>query len=96
MNDAIARMITAGPATPELLNLVPLPEGNSPDVRRGLVDTLLRENGERIRIVHGECDGAVGLLGPQKRVTYGEVIPGFSGILKTLLETKVGTAVEVP
>ena len=75
---------------------VPFPEGNSPEVRRGLVDALLRENGDRIRIVHGECDGAVGNLGNQKRWSYGAVIPRFSGVLKTLLETKFGTAVEVP
>jgi len=74
---------------------VPFPEGNSPEVRRGLVDALLREHGDRIKIAHGHCDGAVGNLGSQKRCSYGAVIPGFAGVLKTLLETKFGTAVEV-
>jgi hypothetical protein len=74
---------------------VPFTEGNTPEVRRELVDALLRENGERIRIVHGECDGAFGMFGGQARWTYGAVIPGFSGVLKKLLETKFGTAVEI-
>jgi hypothetical protein len=74
---------------------VPFPEGNSAEARRGLVDALLRENGDRIRIVHGECDGASGTFGGHGRWTYGAVIPKFSGILKKLLETKFGTAVEV-
>jgi hypothetical protein len=74
----------------------PFPEDNSVAARRGLVDALLRESGNRIRIVHGECDGAVGNFGGPKRWTYGAVIPGFSRILKQLVETKFGTAVEVP
>jgi len=74
---------------------VPFPEGNSAEARRELVDALLRANGERIRIVHGECDGAVGMFGGPKRWTYGAVIPGFSGILMKLIETKFGTAVDV-
>src|SRR5580692_1845367 len=37
---------------------VPFPDGNSAAVRQRLVDALLRENGDRIRIVHGERDGA--------------------------------------
>jgi hypothetical protein len=75
---------------------VPFPEANSADARRGLVDALLRENGSEIRIVHGESDGAVGDFGGPKRWTYGALIPGFSGILKKLVEAKFGTAVEVP
>jgi hypothetical protein len=39
---------------------VPFPKSDSPEARRGLVEALLRENGDRIRIAHGECDGAVG------------------------------------
>jgi hypothetical protein len=74
---------------------VPFPEGNSADIRRELVDALLQENGERIRIAHGQCDGAVGTLGGHGRWTYGAVIPGVSGVLKKLLEIKFGTAVEI-
>jgi hypothetical protein len=74
---------------------VPFPEGNSSEARRELVDAPLRVNSERIRIAHGECDGAVGIFGGPKRWTYGAVIPGFSGILKKLIETKFGTAVEI-
>ena len=74
---------------------VPLLESNSPEKRRELVDALLRERGERIRIVHGECDGAVGFFGGAGRWTYSAVIPGFAEILKKLLEAKLGAAVEV-
>jgi len=74
---------------------VPFPEGNTPEARRGMVEALLRENGDRIRIAHGEWDGAVGLLGSKERASYGAIIPGFSAVLKTLLETKFGTAIEI-
>src|SRR5271165_914519 len=74
---------------------VPSPQGDSPEARHGLVEALLRQNGDRIRIAHGQCDGAVGLLGTNERCTYGEVIPRFSAILKRLLETNFGTAVEI-
>jgi hypothetical protein len=74
---------------------VPFPAETSAGARRELVEALLRENGDRIRIVHGECDGAVGIFGGAERWTYGAVIPGFSGILKRLIETEFGTAVEI-
>jgi hypothetical protein len=74
---------------------VSFPEGNSAEARRGLVDALLRENGDRIRIVHGECDAAFGMFGGHGRWTYGALLPGLSGILKKLLETKFGTAAEI-
>jgi hypothetical protein len=74
---------------------VPFPEGNSPRARRELVEALLHDNGDRIRIAHGECDGDVGMFGSHKRWTYGAVIPGFSGILKKLIETKFGTDVAI-
>ena len=74
---------------------VPFPAGNSAAARMELVEVLLRENGDRIRIVHGECDGAVGNFGGPKRWSYGAMIPGFSAILKRLIETKFGGAVEI-
>jgi hypothetical protein len=74
---------------------VPFSQGDSPEERHRLVETLLRQNGDRIRIAHGQCYGAVGLLGTNERCTYGEVIPRFSAILKRLLETNFGTAVEI-
>ena len=74
---------------------VPFPEGNSPEARGELVDALLRKSGDRIRIVHGQCDGPVGTFGGHGRWTYGALIPEFSGVLKKLLETKFGAAVEV-
>jgi hypothetical protein len=35
------------------------------------------------------------MFGGPERQAYGAVIPGFSGVLKTLLETAFGTAVEI-
>jgi|SRR5271154_3002980 len=74
---------------------VPFNDRNSPEARRALVNALLQEHGNRIRIAHGEADSPVGNLGSPLRYCYGAVIPGFSGILKTLLEANLGTAVEI-
>ena len=74
---------------------VPFPADNSAVARRELVEALLRENGARVRIIHGECDGAVGNFGGSKRWSYGAMIPGFSAILQRLIETKFGVAVEI-
>ena len=74
---------------------VPFGEGNSAEVRRAVVDALLKENGSRIRIAHGECDGLVGNLGGPYRFTYDAAIPGFLAILKRLLDAKPGSAFEV-
>jgi hypothetical protein len=74
---------------------VPFAETNSAESRLVLVDALLRANGDRIKIAHGECDGVFGMFGCDKRLTYGGVIPGFSGILNKLLESEPGTAVEI-
>jgi hypothetical protein len=98
MGTLVKQRATVLNATPLLfvaLLGVPFPEGNSAEARRELVDTLLREHGDRIRVVHGECDGAVGMFGGDVRWTYGALLPGLSGILKKLLETKLGTAVEI-
>ena len=48
---------------------VPFPEGNSAGARRELVAALIRDHGERMRIVHGECDGLFGTLGGGRRST---------------------------
>jgi hypothetical protein len=74
---------------------VPFNDCNSPEARRKLVDALLQELGGRIRIGHGEADSLVGNLGGPLRYSYGAVIPGFSGVLKKLLDTNFGTAVEI-
>ena len=73
----------------------PFPEGNSSEARRELVDAVLQNNGHRIRIAHGDCDAPFGMFGGHGRWTYGALIPGFSGILKKVLETEFGSAVEV-
>jgi hypothetical protein len=74
---------------------VPFGEGNSPEVRRDVVEALLKENGVRIRIAHGECDALFGNLGSRLRFCYDAAIPGFLGILKKLLDAEPGSAFEV-
>ena len=74
---------------------VPFPDGNSPEKRRELIQTLLHEYEIRIRMAHGECDAPVGVFGGRKRMTYDALIPGFSDILKKLLEAKFGSAIEI-
>jgi hypothetical protein len=74
---------------------VPFRDGNSIEARLELVDALLRENGNRIRIVHGQCDGPFGMFGGHGRWTYDALIPGFSDVLKKLLGTQLGAAVEI-
>jgi hypothetical protein len=74
---------------------VPFPDGNSPEARRAVVESLLRGNGSRIRIAHGECDALVGNLGGPLRYTYDAAIPGFLGILRKLLDADPGSAFEV-
>ena len=74
---------------------VPFPDTDSPEARTKLVAALLTENGNRIRIAHGQCDGIVGSLGPQGNQRYGGIIPSFALILGKLLGTEFGTAIEV-
>jgi hypothetical protein len=74
---------------------VPFPDGNSPEARRELVDVLLREHSNQVKMAHGECGAPVGMFGGQKRKTYGAFIPGFSDILKKLSEAKFGSAIEI-
>lgn len=91
--------VTVLTITPSLLVIalgVPFPENDSVEKRRALVDALLREHADRIKLAHGQCEGEVGIMGGQTRFCYGAVIPQFSQILKALLETNFGTAVEIP
>jgi len=74
---------------------VPFPDGNWLEARRAAVEGLLRGNGTRIRIAHGECDALVGNLGGPLRFSYDAAIPGFLGILKRLLDAETGSAFEV-
>jgi len=73
---------------------VPFPENNSAEARRALVDALLSEHGDRIRIAHGEADGPVGIFG-KDHLIYGAIIPGLSEILRKLFETQFGIATEI-
>ena len=74
---------------------VPFPEGDSVEARLSLVNTLVAENGDRIRVAHGQCNGMVGNLGSRQRFCYEAVIPRFSEILKQLLNSPNGIVLEV-
>jgi len=74
---------------------VPFPETDRAELRAELVNTLLAKNGHLIRIAHGHCEGLTGLFGGEKRCTWNVAIPRFSSILKRLLDTPFGTAIEI-
>src|SRR4030095_9156220 len=71
---------------------IPWPQYDSSEARADLVAALLAANGKAIRIAHGECNGLVGLIGSNRRFTYGAIIPEFSSVLKKLLDAEFGTA----
>ncbi|MGA2422101.1 MAG: hypothetical protein ABSG69_18665 [Candidatus Acidiferrum sp.] len=96
MFDHDATFLSGAPSLLFAILGAPLNRHNSAAERRALVDALLRENGNQIRIAHRECAGLVGNIGVARRYQYSALIPGFSGILKKLLETNPGTAVEIP
>lgn len=73
----------------------PWPECDSIEARQKLVAALIADNGDRVRIAHGQCNGLVGNFGSKKRMDYGALIPNFSGALKTLLALEFGSAAEI-
>lgn len=73
----------------------PFPTSDAPESRQRLVDALLAQNGKAVRVAHGQCEGLVGNFGSKRRSSYGAVIPNFSGILKKLLASPFGAAIEV-
>jgi hypothetical protein len=70
-------------------------KSDSVEARLSLVAALLSENGDSIRVMHGQCDGVAGNLGSRGRWIYGAIIPGFSEILRKLLAAQFGTSREV-
>lgn len=75
---------------------VPFPQDDSAEARMKLVTALLAENGDRIRIAHGQCSGKVGNFGADRSWRYGAIIPGFTVVLKKLLDIPFGSAIEIP
>jgi len=73
----------------------PFEQHDSLESRLALVDDLLRENPNRLRVVHGACNGLIGNFGVPQRSTWGALIPNFSGILRALLDAPQGTAIEI-
>ena len=73
----------------------PFVEYDSAENRRQLVNSLLRTNGSRLRIAHGECTSLLGNFGAKTRFNYGVLIPGFSYVLRKLLDTPFGAAIEI-
>jgi hypothetical protein len=74
---------------------VTFPGQSSALALRALVDALLRENGNRIRIIQEESDGGVGNFGGAQRWTYGTVIRWFCGLLQKLVETGACAAIKI-
>jgi len=72
-------------------------DGNAGAEKRfKLVTDLLKINGNSICIVHGQTTGLVGLIGGKDSYRYGAIIPNFSNILITLLDSPFGAAKEIP
>ena len=63
--------------------------------RLALVNDLVEQNRDRVRIAHGQCTGWVGNIGGQHRLSWEAVVPGFNSVLRTLLDTDFGTAIEI-
>jgi len=74
----------------------PFPDTDSVEERLKLVNTLVTGSKDLLRIAHGQCNGKVGNMGSEKRFAYGAVIPDFNNILKRLLDSPLGTVIEVP
>lgn len=74
---------------------VPFHDLDLAESRAKLVAVLMREHGNLIRIAHGHCNGLAGVFGAEKRPVFGAIIPGFSRILKQLLNAQFGVAIEI-
>ena len=74
---------------------IPFPESDSSESRLRLVNALLARHGAAVRIAHGQCVGWVGMLGSKDRFHWGAIIPDFSGVLKKLLESRFGSAIDL-
>jgi hypothetical protein len=70
-------------------------EGAAPESSLRLADELVEKLGPDIRVAHGGGEGPHGFFGARTRFTYGVLVPGFSGYLKTLLSANFGTIVKV-
>jgi hypothetical protein len=73
----------------------PFAQYDSVERRLKLVTSLLARNGRHIRLAHGQCNGILGNFGSPRRFSYGVHIPGFSEILRRLLDTPLGRALEI-
>src|SRR4051794_20655999 len=71
------------------------PQYDSPELRKRLVGALLDENSTAIHLAHGQADGLTGIFGTSGHFSYSVLVPNFSGILKRLLETPFGSAIEI-
>lgn len=60
--------------------------------RQALVERLIAELGDRIRLVHGRTNCLVGSYGSSQRFSFGSLIPNFTAVLSDLLALKFGTA----
>jgi hypothetical protein len=70
---------------------IPFREYDLVERRLSLVSGLLAENGNLVRIAHGQCDGIVGLLGRRHNIR----IPGLPEIREKFSNIPFATALEV-
>jgi hypothetical protein len=71
------------------------PDDDSCEKRMNLVNALLAENGDHVRVAHGQCYGLVGNIGTPRYMSWDVIIPNFTATVKNLLNTDFGAAIEV-
>jgi len=75
---------------------VPFRDNNSEKIRKDLVAELIVIGNKRIRVIHGQCEGLVGMLGSKGAFRYDGIIPKFSEVLTNLFSAEFGSSVELP
>lgn len=71
---------------------LPIEKPATSGARQALVQRLIAELGEGIRVVHGSATCLVGNHGPSQRFSFGSLIPNFTAILGGLLALEFGKA----
>lgn len=74
---------------------IPLKIENPRENRISLVKELSDKYGNKLAIVHGECECFVGVFGSKSRMNYTALIPDYKSKLKTLASLEYGKIMEI-
>ena len=92
---AIVDIVYVSVLTAHLGSMFEQNDRDKPEIRRALVEDILRENPNKVRIAHGECTSLVGNFGCDKRFVWAALIPNFQDIFRKLLDSPPGTVMEI-